>query len=706
MSFDNSKYDLELAGVGLRVENYRKSEADTFIPRLGSGSQTESEFDLLRSRSIVDFSGGMLQRVWQDDHAFFGSESLFPIYGDGVLYPIKQMSALTNLMSSAAVTATCQSADYLWVAMNYLSGGTFNILKRIDTSGNIVSITLPSAVSTSNFPITSMVVWNNQVWCAQSGALNTFYFATSSTSASLVGASGSGSATLMVVWQGALYGTGSGTNDINVTLYRYSGDTSSQGWTSVGFVESKVNDYYSSLFKFNGRIMLSRSDGLYAYDGIRLTVVDDATSNINSRNYRFPSVLKGYLIYWMPDGVYRYNGSIIEKLYDIAEIGFPKSVCSGKNRIWIVYSNSAYSGSSRYDKSMGYDYSSGTAINGRVAVFDGKAVYTYARTSNDGKPGVEDIAGQGENDRSVWFNDKLYVFTYYSKTNSGLYFTANTNEVAATSTASWRFITSIFDADFPMIYKALENIELVFDGDVSADESIAIEYRTSGFVGSSGWNSLGTILTQSKTLFDVYSALPAGLKFKQIQFRFTGTTTVSYGVKKMIFRYILVPDMRWQWTFVANCFGDTPGEPLLLKDGSQSTQAVSLLRGTIYDSRITGIPVGFTDIDQFDLSGAHNNSVTTITLNSTQMLKNSGFIRIDDEIIKYTSKSATQLLNCTRGVLGSSAVSHSDNAAVFAYYRALVRKLQQEQVIMDDSDPDRTEDKSKPSQIAIVLQEV
>ena len=76
MSFDNLKYDLELAGVGLRVENYRKSEADTFIPRLGSGSQTESEFDLLRSRSIVDFSGGMLQRAWQDDHAYFGSESL------------------------------------------------------------------------------------------------------------------------------------------------------------------------------------------------------------------------------------------------------------------------------------------------------------------------------------------------------------------------------------------------------------------------------------------------------------------------------------------------------------------------------------------------------------------------------------------------------------------------------------------------------
>lgn len=706
MSFDNSKYDLELNGVGLRIENYRKSEAETFIPRLGSGSQTESEFDLLRSRSIVDFSGGMLQRAWVDDHAFFGSENLFPIYGDSVLYPIKAMTALTGLMGTAAVTASCQTKDYLWIAVNYLSGGTFNSLLRIDTSGTVQAITLPAGVVASNYPITSLIVWNNQVWGCQSGSPTTFYFATSATTATLVGALGGGGGTQMVVWQGAMYATGSGTNDINVTLYRYSGDTTTQGWTSVGAAESKVNDYTASLFKFNGRIMLCRSDGMYAYDGIRLALVDDSSANINVRNYRFPTVLKGYLHYWMQDGMYRYNGSMIEKLYDIGEIGFPKSVCPGKNRLWIAYSNSAYSGSSRYDRSMGYDYTTGTAINGRVAVFDGRSVFTYARTTNDGKPTTEDIAMQGENDRVVWFNDKLYVFTNYSKTNSGRYFTSDTNEQAATGTSAWRFITSVFDADFPMVYKALENIEIIFDGDVSADESIAIEYRVSGFVGSSGWTSLGTILTQTKMLFDVWSALPSGLKFKQIQFRFTGTTTVTYGVKKIIFRYLLAPDMRWQWTFVANCFGDNPVEPLMLKDGTQSTQSVASLRGIIYDSRISATPVGLTDIDQFDLNGAHTNVVTSITLNSTLMFKNSGFVKIDDEIIRYTSKSSTQLLGCTRGVLGTTAAAHADNAAVFLYYRALVRKLQQEQINMDDSDLDRTEDKSKPSQIALVLQEV
>jgi hypothetical protein len=474
----------------------------------------------------------------------------------------------------------------------------------------------------------------------------------------------------------------------------------------VGKIATITDDYTARLFVFNGRLMLTRNDGMWAYDGIRLAPVDDATSNRSSRNYQYATALKGYLYYWMWDGMYRYNGSMIEKLYDISEVGFPVDVSAGKNRLWIVYSNSAFSGSSRYDKSMGYDYSSGTAINGRVAMFDGKAMFTYGRTTNDGKPGFPDFDTQGENDKIVWFANRLYVSTQYSKTTVGLYFTFSTDELAATGTQPWKIITSIFDGDFPMIRKAIENIELVIDGDAAADESITIEYRTTGFSGSSGWTSLGTIKTQSQLQEFVFRSIPAGLTFKKIQFRFTATTTVGYGFAKLIFRYLLVPDFKWQWNFTVNAFGDNPVEPLMLKDGSQSTQKVADLRGLLYSARSGGIPVGLTDIDQLDLNGAHNNSVTTITVNTTALLKPSGFVKIDDEVIRYTGKTSTTLTGCERASLGTTAASHSDNAAVFAYYRALVRTVQQERIEMDDSDLDRTEDMSKPSQIALVLQEV
>lgn len=44
------------------------------------------------------------------------------------------------------------------------------------------------------------------------------------------------------------------------------------------------------------------------------------------------------------------------------------------------------------------------------------------------------------------------------------------------------------------------------------------------------------------------------------------------------------------------------------------------------------------------------------------------YIRIDDEIIRYTSKDDTHFYECSRAQLGTSAASHSDNAQVNSYF--------------------------------------
>jgi hypothetical protein len=67
------------------------------------------------------------------------------------------------------------------------------------------------------------------------------------------------------------------------------------------------------------------------------------------------------------------------------------------------------------------------------------------------------------------------------------------------------------------------------------------------------------------------------------------------------------------------------------------------------------------------LNGAINNSVTTITVDSTTLFAAAGNILIDSENISYTSKNSTQFLGCTRGLSGTgsgAAASHADNAAV------------------------------------------
>jgi len=67
------------------------------------------------------------------------------------------------------------------------------------------------------------------------------------------------------------------------------------------------------------------------------------------------------------------------------------------------------------------------------------------------------------------------------------------------------------------------------------------------------------------------------------------------------------------------------------------------------------------------LDGAINNSVTTITVDSTTAFSAAGNILIDSENISYTSKNSTQFLGCTRGLSGTgsgAAASHADNAIV------------------------------------------
>jgi hypothetical protein len=67
------------------------------------------------------------------------------------------------------------------------------------------------------------------------------------------------------------------------------------------------------------------------------------------------------------------------------------------------------------------------------------------------------------------------------------------------------------------------------------------------------------------------------------------------------------------------------------------------------------------------LNGAINNSVTTITVDSTANFPAAGTLLIDNELITYTSKTATQFTVTPvtgRGALGTTAASHLDNALV------------------------------------------
>lgn len=64
------------------------------------------------------------------------------------------------------------------------------------------------------------------------------------------------------------------------------------------------------------------------------------------------------------------------------------------------------------------------------------------------------------------------------------------------------------------------------------------------------------------------------------------------------------------------------------------------------------------------LNGGIDSSVTTITLNSTDGLAATGYIKVGAEIIGYTGKTSTTLTGCYRGQAGTTATSHLTLAPV------------------------------------------
>jgi len=88
---------------------------------------------------------------------------------------------------------------------------------------------------------------------------------------------------------------------------------------------------------------------------------------------------------------------------------------------------------------------------------------------------------------------------------------------------------------------------------------------------------------------------------------------------------------------------------------------LSVRWATIYRSAFDG-----ASTTKYTLNGAHNNSVTTITVNEAidGSVASSGTIQIGSEVISYTGKGTYTFTGCTRGQYYTTAASYVSGAAV------------------------------------------
>ena len=54
-----------------------------------------------------------------------------------------------------------------------------------------------------------------------------------------------------------------------------------------------------------------------------------------------------------------------------------------------------------------------------------------------------------------------------------------------------------------------------------------------------------------------------------------------------------------------------------------------------------------------------------MTVDDTEGFDDNGFLRIENELIQYTGKTATTFTGLTRGVGGTTAAAHNDNVSIF-----------------------------------------
>ena len=217
----------------------------------------------------------------------------------------------------------------------------------------------------------------------------------------------------------------------------------------------------------------------------------------------------------------------------------------------------------------------------------------------------------------------------------------------------------------------------------------------------STWTLLGSVTyaADGGTVQFKNLPFPVGTVAKKMWFRvqLVGPGTSTPALTDFTLEYLPMPDFKKQWQLNVNCADD-----LKLLDGTLVETVGRELKSRLERSWWTKSQLDFQDLDYATTLVNENplsSSNTTVTVDSTYDFPEQGRIRIDDEEITYTAKTATTFTGCTRGARGTRAASHADNSVVNNAYRVIITDLEAKAPIL-------LEDKNVEYVVGISLREV
>ena len=300
--------------------------------------------------------------------------------------------------------------------------------------------------------------------------------------------------------------------------------------------------------------------------------------------------------------------------------------------------------------------------------------------------------------------NKIYPFVIFGGTSSQVpYFyglDSTSLKITKLNTAAYlttgNVITGIYNANKSAVDKLWHSVTLSYKI-LIAGQSIKVEYSSDD---EANWTEIGTASTAAgiteKTFYFANNTIS-----KRIQIRVTlaggGSNTPT--LYDFIVRFLPLSDGKFEWTFRLNC-----SDNMTLLDGKTKEEKMSgELRNILRMARFNNQIVELQDIDFAETLINDGTGITaddtTITVDSTAAFTEQGRIKIEQEEILYTGKTAVAFTGCTRGQRGTKAATHADDVRVHNAYNVIIGDL-------SESNPVAPVPKVYESTVLIPLKEV
>lgn len=386
-----------------------------------------------------------------------------------------------------------------------------------------------------------------------------------------------------------------------------------------------------------------------------ITTFYNSSFSIFYSNYLF--VINGKLVITNPlEEIWEYDGNNLIRVYKkddyktntiggVASVDLSKGGIMHDNKVW--YTNLVYDGTYFYNTFS--NPTSENDINYFSLFSDGTLLY-YVETTTDNTDLYSDNASG------------------YRGTSGKNYLIFNANESVSTIEKLFGICNITFDK-----FSSSQAIKIYYSVD---------EMETWTLLGTASYTLDGGSTTKKSFPFPQNTI--ATKMWLKVELENDGTNTPK--LNDISVTYLPIPDYKFEWELSVKCI-----DKMLLLDNKTLESKTGLeLRNLLFNTFLTKESVDFEDIDfaSTTLNGNITASDTTITVDSTVDFPERGLIKIDNEWIDYTGKTATTFTGCSRGKRGTEAASHTDGTEVNNKYRVIIKDYAEKVVTSNKPNPD------------------